>query len=102
MFKESKPSGASGGGRLTSPLVRRRIPHSSSAAYMSSPQTVRKNSGRGFGRMKKKSSVPDGLGAPSPGLDCSLPLNAFCEDAKNVQITEHVRDCIQLYLFIHF
>ncbi len=90
MFKESKSTASSAGGKLTSPLVKRRIPHASSATYMS-PQTVRKNSGRGFGRMKKKPSVPEGLGSPPPVVpDCNLAFNAFCEDPKNIQISEHV------------
>ncbi len=92
LFKEGKSTASSGGGRLASPLVKRRLPHVASAAYMSSPQTVRKNSSRGFGRMKKKCSVPDGLGSrsPPPAPDCSLAFNAFCEDPKNLQISEHV------------
>ena len=89
MFKESKPVTA-GGARLTSPLVRRRMPHTTSAVYMS-PQTTRKNSGRGFGKMKKKASVPDGMcpQSPPPAPECGRAFN-FSEDPKNMQISEHV------------
>lgn len=87
MFKEGKTTPAPG--RFSSPLVRRRLPHS---VYMS-PQTPRKNSGRGFSRMKKKASIPEGLlpTSPTPVADCGgLAFNAFCEDPKNMQINEHV------------
>ena len=99
MFKEGKATPASG--RFSSPLVRRRLPHT---VYMS-PQTPRKNSGRGFSRMKKKSSVPEGLIPTSPSTvsNCGdLAFNAFCEDPKNMQINEHVsyHYCISISLII--
>lgn len=98
MFKECKPGASSSGARLTSPLIRRR-PHTSSSMYMS-PQTVRKNSGRSFGKLKKKPSAPDGLGSPPAGIDRSIAFNAFCEDPKNVQITEHV-SVVCVILHVH-
>lgn len=84
MFKEFKPSG----GRLSSPLLRRRIP-TIGHQYMS-PQNSRKSRIPGIGRMKKKRSVPEGLTRVGSPTD-SLPVApAFCEDPRNLQIKEQV------------
>lgn len=87
MFKEFKPSAASG--RLSSPLLRRRVP-TVSHQYMS-PQNSRKSRIPGIGRMKKKRSVPEGLtrvGSPETAISSVTP--AFCEDPRNLQIKEQV------------
>ena len=87
MFKEFKPS--SGAGRLSSPLLRRRIPSTVSHQYMS-PQNSRKSRIPGIGRMKKKRSVPEGLSSADSSANMSNVAPAFCEDPRNVQIKEQV------------
>lgn len=84
MFMESK-TGASAG-RFTSPLVRRRP---ANTMYMS-PQTSRKNSGKGFARMKKKSSVPLLPLSPSTSDSENLSFKKIFEDPKNIPINEQV------------
>ena len=89
MFKESKPSS----GRLSSPLLRRRIP-TVNHQYMS-PQSVRKSRIPGIGRMKKKRSVPEGLTrVASPESSSVPPTPAFCEDPRNLQIKEQVGSAV--------
>lgn len=91
MFKEFKPS--SGSGRLSSPLLRRRIP-TVSHQYMS-PQNSRKYRIPGIGRMKKKRSVPEGLTrVASPDSSSMSVAPAFCEDPRNLQIKEQVCVCV--------
>ena len=88
MFKEFKPSGAFG--RMSSPLLRRRMPNSTHQ-YMS-PQNSRKSRIPGIGRMKKKRSAPDGLArVASPDGSAMAVTPAFCEDPRNLQIKEQVR-----------
>ena len=83
MFKQFKPSSAAN--RLSSPLLRRRIP-TVSHQYMS-PQNSRKSRIPGIGRMKKKRSVPEGLASLDPS---AMPATPFCEDPGNMQIKEQV------------
>ena len=85
MFKEFKPS--SGANRLSSPLLRRRIPTVSSHQYMS-PQNTRKSRIPGIGRMKKKRSVPEGLARVGSSESSAMPVTPFCEE--NLQIKEQV------------
>ena len=89
MFKEFKPSSASGPGRMSSPLLRRRVP-GTVHQYMS-PQAARKSRIPGIGRMKKKRSVPEGLTARMGSPESATgPTHAFCEDPRNLQIKEQV------------
>ena len=92
MFKEFKPS--SGIGRLSSPLLRRRIPTTVNHQYMS-PQNSRKSRIPGIGRMKKKRSVPEGLSrVTSPDSSAMSVAPAFSEDPRNLQIKEQVCMCV--------
>ena len=86
MFKEFKPS--AGANRLSSPLLRRRIP-TISHQYMS-PQNTRKSRIPGIGRMKKKRSVPEGLARVDSPESSAMPAAPFCEDPRNLQIKEQV------------
>lgn len=89
MFKEFKPSS----GRLSSPLLRRRIP-TVTHQYMS-PQNSRKSRIPGIGRMKKKRSVPEGLARVASPESSAMPVApAFCEDPRNLQIKEQVGVCV--------
>ncbi len=85
MFKEFKPPGI--GGRLSSPLIRRRAP-TVSHQYMS-PQNTRKSRIPGIGRMKKKRSVPEGLARMEETSSVAV-APSFCEDPRNLQIKEQV------------
>ena len=84
MFKEGKPSG-----RLSSPLVRKRVTTHGSQ-YMS-PQTPRKNRLPGISRIRKKCSVPDDL-IPALCADSANSSMSFCEDPRNMQVKEQVRE----------
>ncbi len=97
MFKEVKPS--SGGiGRLSSPLLRRRVP-TVNHQYMSPPNS-RRTRILGIGRLKKKMSVPDNIASKVESNSDSTSSGGvgatptFADDPRNTQIKEQVNFCL--------